>query len=362
MSDLITRKPTPAMVELLREGAADPKGRMTVADHNDRTQDGILRRDMADVVDAGPWLSYLVITEAGRAYLAKLDGAEEQQAPQQAAEEPEERPEVRAALRGLTPVMRRELASAGRCAYNTGASVVRLSSRLSLAQERALITRGLAVREGAKLVATVLGAAVAGELGGVPAMRAAEAALNAALDALADAETPEGRAAAFEAAGRALEAADGAGAENTLPEHVRYRLERYGKASARGARIVERVAVAVAAEWRETRARRAGEQERSEAPQGVVERPAAPGVAMEPGERSEGAQGGVERRYDCCGCRACQSGRGSCLKVPSGQAWGVRRPGGKVSGVMGSHGEALRYARRVPGGGTPVMVEPIAGA
>jgi hypothetical protein len=69
----ITRKPTPAMVELLRKGAADPKGRMTMVDHNDRTQDGILRRDMADTADAGPWLSYLVINDRGRAYLAKLD-------------------------------------------------------------------------------------------------------------------------------------------------------------------------------------------------------------------------------------------------------------------------------------------------
>lgn len=78
MSDgLITRKPTPAMVELLRQGAADPQGRITMADHNDRTQDGLLRRDMADVVDAGPWLGYLVITDRGRAYLAKLDAAQE---------------------------------------------------------------------------------------------------------------------------------------------------------------------------------------------------------------------------------------------------------------------------------------------
>lgn len=77
MSDgLITRKPTPAMVEMLRQGAADPHGRITIADHNDRTQDGILRRDMADIADGdGPWLSYLVINNRGRAYLAKLDAA-----------------------------------------------------------------------------------------------------------------------------------------------------------------------------------------------------------------------------------------------------------------------------------------------
>lgn len=78
MSDgLITRKPTPAMVEMLRQGAADPHGRITIADHNDRTHDGLLRRDMADVADAGPWLSYLVINDRGRTYLAKLDAAEE---------------------------------------------------------------------------------------------------------------------------------------------------------------------------------------------------------------------------------------------------------------------------------------------
>lgn len=629
MSDLITRKPTALMVELLRKGAASERGTMALLDHNDRTQDGILRRDMGDVRrEDGATHSWLVINDRGRAYLAKLDGAQQQAVvePVSAPEAAEERPAVAAALRGLTSVMRRELASAGRCAYAVDASEVRLSSRLSLAQERALITRGLAVKQGARLVATELGTAVAEELAGVPVMRAAEAALTAALDALTDAETPEGRAVAFEAAGRALEAADESGALNTMPEHVRYRLERYGKAAARGAAIVERVAVAVAEEWRETRARRAGEQQAAEeTPQTAQERPAAPRAAVETPEGSGGAEGGVwavgdraagvvkgqaytgrvvnihyrgevqdvvhvatdgplvtpagrsvsgvmlrgaaeiatlrpespqerpaalraametpegpedvraavvarldavwsagyvtgppmtqdqrrvaaevvadyytdggtkllhgvrdrdalvqeyrsdlkstwdlmnaygharlvtggdvwalvarnrtgeraealrpvveaamseagevavwsssavvrgeeragagvvapvavavllaqelsdgstvhrhargalrvtrgdgavimlrpaagERRYDCCGCRACQSGRGSCVKVPTGQAWGVRRPNGKVSGVMGSHGEALRYARRVPGGGTPVMVEPL---
>ncbi|MFE0490105.1 hypothetical protein, partial [Streptomyces griseoaurantiacus] len=77
-SDLITRKPTAYMVELLRKGAADAEGRMTVADHNDRTQDGLLRRGMADVVSAGLWMSYLVITERGRAYLARVDGAQQE--------------------------------------------------------------------------------------------------------------------------------------------------------------------------------------------------------------------------------------------------------------------------------------------
>jgi hypothetical protein len=91
MSDLITRKPTPVMVELLRRGAADPRGIMTLSDHNDRTQDGILRRDMAEVVaEPGATHSWLVINDRGRAYLAQLDGA--QQEPVSAPETAEERP------------------------------------------------------------------------------------------------------------------------------------------------------------------------------------------------------------------------------------------------------------------------------
>jgi hypothetical protein len=79
MSDLITRKPTAPMIELLRRGAASPKGIMTLSDHNDRTQDGILRRDMAEVVaEPGATHSWLVINDRGRAYLAELDRAQQQ--------------------------------------------------------------------------------------------------------------------------------------------------------------------------------------------------------------------------------------------------------------------------------------------
>jgi hypothetical protein len=79
MGDLITRKPTAIMLELLRKGAASPKGIMTLSDHNDRTQDGILRRDMAEVVaEPGATHSWLVINDRGRAYLAELDRAQQQ--------------------------------------------------------------------------------------------------------------------------------------------------------------------------------------------------------------------------------------------------------------------------------------------
>lgn len=77
MSDLITRKPTAIMLELLRKGAASPRGIMTLADHNDRTQDGILRRDMAEVVhEDGATHSWLVINKRGRDFLAELDRPE----------------------------------------------------------------------------------------------------------------------------------------------------------------------------------------------------------------------------------------------------------------------------------------------
>lgn len=92
MGDLITRKPTAIMIELLRKGAADPKGIMTLSDHNDRTQDGILRRDMAEVVaEPGATHSWLVINERGMDYLAKLDAPaapEAQQAPEAAPAAP----------------------------------------------------------------------------------------------------------------------------------------------------------------------------------------------------------------------------------------------------------------------------------
>ena len=37
--------------------------------------------------------------------------------------------------------------------------------------------------------------------------------------------------------------------------------------------------------------------------------------------------------------------------------WVVRRPNGQESGPFSTHAEALAYARRVPGGGTPVKRE-----
>jgi hypothetical protein len=66
------------------------------------------------------------------------------------------------------------------------------------------------------------------------------------------------------------------------------------------------------------------------------------------------------QRFDCCGCVSCSQGRGSCVKVPSGPAWGVKRPDGRVVGPFARHAEALRYGRNVVRGGTPVALEPVA--
>ncbi|MFI0967138.1 hypothetical protein ACH4S8_37990 [Streptomyces sp. NPDC021080] len=66
-----------------------------------------------------------------------------------------------------------------------------------------------------------------------------------------------------------------------------------------------------------------------------------------------------EQRFDCCGCVSCSQGRGTCRKVPSGPAWGVKRPDSRVVGPFARHAEALRYGRNVAGGGTPVPLEPV---
>ncbi|MFD8648691.1 hypothetical protein [Streptomyces mirabilis] len=76
-ADLITRKPTAAMIELLRRGAADKRGVMTLLDPNCRTLDGIFRRDMAETVsETGATHSWVLINKRGRDYLAKLDRPE----------------------------------------------------------------------------------------------------------------------------------------------------------------------------------------------------------------------------------------------------------------------------------------------
>lgn len=75
----ITRRPTPRQTEALRTGAADDKGIIEVG-ADKRTHEGLVGRGMADWVQRetlgmNRWGSPLcVITAAGRAYLAKLDG------------------------------------------------------------------------------------------------------------------------------------------------------------------------------------------------------------------------------------------------------------------------------------------------
>ena len=85
MSDLITRKPTAPMIELLRQGAASPKGIMTLFDPNCRTLDGLFRRDMAETVnEPGATHSWVIINDRGRAALYKAETAERRAAAEEA--------------------------------------------------------------------------------------------------------------------------------------------------------------------------------------------------------------------------------------------------------------------------------------
>ncbi|MEU6362175.1 hypothetical protein [Streptomyces albidoflavus] len=85
----ITRKPTPRQIEALRTALTHPQGVIDVG-ADKRTHEGLAGRDLADWVapeklGRDVWGAALcVITDAGRAYLAKLDAAEK---PAPAAEE-----------------------------------------------------------------------------------------------------------------------------------------------------------------------------------------------------------------------------------------------------------------------------------
>lgn len=69
----------------------------------------------------------------------------------------------------------------------------------------------------------------------------------------------------------------------------------------------------------------------------------------------EAAPAALVSGYTNCACRNCQMKSGVCLKVAVGPSWVVRRPNGRESGPFSSHAEAAAYARRVPGGGTPMQ-------
>jgi hypothetical protein len=167
--------------------------------------------------------------------------------------------EIAAAVRKLTAVQRSELGNMARTVEVMPSRGWRLSQRLSSSQVRALVGRGLAELDGTAFYRlTPLGVAVADVVGGGPERRAAEEALRRALDALADAEGPEGRAVAYERAGHALVVADEVGVMNMLSDTMRHRLEGVARAQRQGAERVEKIASRAAEEWRETRVRRAG--------------------------------------------------------------------------------------------------------
>ncbi|MFE6000228.1 hypothetical protein ACFQ6C_25765 [Streptomyces sp. NPDC056454] len=93
MKPEITRKPTPRQVEALRTGAAHAQGIIDVT-ADKRTHEGLVGRDLADwkrpetlghSVHGTP---LCVITKAGRAYMAKLDGASEVAQPEEVAPAP----------------------------------------------------------------------------------------------------------------------------------------------------------------------------------------------------------------------------------------------------------------------------------
>jgi hypothetical protein len=80
----ITRKPTARQVEALRTALTNADGIIEVS-ADKRTHEGLVGRDLADwkhpeALGRGSWGSALcVITEAGRKYLAKLDGTDAEQ-------------------------------------------------------------------------------------------------------------------------------------------------------------------------------------------------------------------------------------------------------------------------------------------
>lgn len=203
------------------------------------------------------------------------------------------------AIKGLTPVQRRELTHMGRN------EATHLPNALSTTQAAALVRRGLAVKDGARHALTELGAAVADVLAGGPERRAAEEALRRALDAVVSAEGAQERAEAYRAAARALEAADEAGVEPFLSVSATRALEQVERAQRVGAERVERLALRVAEEWRAQCPQEAA-QEGTQGAQGGEGDPAAPVVckgtapaalpALD-GERTATAMARLDRVY-----------------------------------------------------------------
>lgn len=391
MSDLITRKPTPAMVELLRRGAADKRGIMTLLDHNDRTQDGILRRDMGEVVhEEGATHSWLVVNDAGRAYLAKLDGVEAQQPQQEApaAQERQEAPQgAPAAVTTSAPVVLPEVPED--MAPRSMAAAVEFIARLKTG-DRVRVTRegrtydltvsrmprrsdgAFGSRESLGVTVTFGPGRYAFEVnaGHLFAQRAGySTTYGGTRMMLLPAEEPQEAAQEPQGAdgnpehyvtvdnGIKMSCALGpyltdAEARANLPrvrafldtndpaadtyEYGTFRVRSYGRNLGPG-KLNDRIGL--------------------HAPQEAEERAGVEEVQERAEERQEGTQEAEERRYEECGCVSCSSGRGSCMKVPTGDAWGVRRPEGRRVGPFASHGEALAYARRVAG--TPVPLVPV---
>lgn len=361
----ITRKPTARQTEALRTGAADKRGVISPSAGR-RTHEGLVARGMGEWVEraklgVAPFGSPLcVITEAGRAYLAKLD------AERARLDEPEviETP----AAERFEPCIMRSPQQAGTHAraYFTGFMVkVGVREDGTARWVHVLECRACGCDN------------TRGALDGQPCTPEREAEIKA-LRAITGAPTREGKRAAVRAAQDAQEAAGAPGEREGRQEGQEGAM---GAQEGRGARLVER------------------SEERSEFPaadggRGCVRRTVrhtySDGTrvrfvldAYSDGERLarvtrfaadhvEGeslpvrrravwwGQGGGGQRFECCGCVSCSRGRGACVKVPTGPAWGVLRPDGRVVGPFARHAEALRYGRNVVRGGTPVPLEPVA--
>lgn len=152
-----------------------------------------------------------------------------------------------------------------------------LPRHITTAQGAALVRRGLAVATSSvSWELTEMGAAVAEEVAGIPAQRAAVAAFGGGMDAVVAAVGVAARVEALRAAEGLLVALDESGVENDVPMDVRRVLEQLGRA--RGERLAGLVERAVRA-WAPVVAERESASavgDRFAVAQGLQEAPAVP--------------------------------------------------------------------------------------
>ncbi|THA72508.1 hypothetical protein E6R60_26625 [Streptomyces sp. A0642] len=286
----ITRKPTPRQVEALRTALTNAQG-VIEPSADKRTHEGLVGRDLAAWETAerlfgrtGRSLStYCVITKEGREFLAALDAPAApvvEEKPVEPAPVPVEVPALSKAQRALL----RSVANTHELAPGKGWGLPR---HITTAQGAALVRRGLAVAASSvSWVLTETGIAVAEEVAGIPARRAAAAAFRGGMDAVVAAVGVPARVEALRAAEGLLLALDESGAEDDVPRGVRAVLEQLGRA--RGEWLAELAEHAVAA-WSAEHP-----QESASASVSAEEAPAAPVAPVVAAE-------GVEGPYDAVG-------------------------------------------------------------